>query len=253
MKVIGAIKLLLKILSRSENAEYARFEMAQKISEVIYPKYKFSDFGRLFLEDKAFMNYYESFEGTRHYRTLDRKYTLEQLMKLLISTDGRGDTAECGVFQGASSYLICRQIQGSQKQHHVFDSFEGISTPNDKDGSYWREGMLACSEKVVRENLKGFGFVRYYKGWIPERFDEVSGRKFCFLHIDVDLYQPTLDSLVFFYERMTPGGIIICDDYGLTTCPGAREAMDSFFSDKREKIVCLPTGQGFVMTDKKLP
>ena len=128
MRLITGIKLLLKILRRTENAEYSRFVFAEKISEMIYPKYKFSDFGRLFLEDNAFMNYYESYHGTRNYHSLDRKYTLEQLMKLLNSTD-EGDTAECGVFQGASSYLICRQIRNSQKQHHVFDSFEGLSAP----------------------------------------------------------------------------------------------------------------------------
>ena len=205
MKVITGFKLLMNILRRTENTEYSRFVFAEKISEMIYPKCKFSDFGRLFLEDKAFLNYYESYHGTWNYHSLDRKYTLDQLMKLLISTDGRGDTAECGVFQGASSYLICRQIQGSQKQHHIFDSFEGLSAPNDKDGTHWRIGALACSEKVVRENLREFDFVRYYKGWIPERFNEVSDRKFCFLHLDVDLYQLTLDSLVFFCEKMTPG------------------------------------------------
>ena len=247
LKVITGLKLLLKILRRTENTEYLRFVLAEKISEMVYPKYKFSEFGRLFLEDKAFMNYYESYHGTKNYHSLD------QLMKLLISTDGREETAECGVFQGASSHLICRQIRSSQKQHHVFDSFEGLSAPNDKDGTYWQKGNLACSEKIVRENLKEFDFVRYYRGWIPERFDEVSDRKFCFLHLDVDLYQPTLDTLVFFYERMTPGGIILCDDYDFATCPGAKKAMDLFFSDKPEEIVCLPTGQGFVITDKRFP
>lgn len=70
---------------------------------------------------------------------------------------------------------------------------------------------------------------------------------FCFVHIDVDLYQPTYDSLAFFYERTSSGGIILCDDYGFITCPGAKAAMDSFFLNKLERIVCLPTGQGFVV------
>ena len=41
--------------------------------------------------------------------------------------------------------------------------------------------------------------------------------------------------------------------YDFATCPGAREAMDSFFSDRPEEIVCLPTGQGFVITEKRIP
>jgi O-methyltransferase len=71
--------------------------------------------------------------------------------------------------------------------------------------------------------------------------------RFSFVHLDVDLYQPTMDSLEFFYGKMSPGNIILCDDYGFVTCPGAKKAMDSFFADKPEEIVSLPTGQGFVV------
>jgi len=88
--------------------------------------------------------------------------------------------------------------------------------------------------------------VFYHKGWIPQRFADVSESDFCFVHLDVDLYQPTLDSLQFFYDRMPRGGIILCADYGFITCPGARQAMDAFFAAKKENIVCLPTGQAFV-------
>ena len=94
---------------------------------------------------------------------------------------------------------------------------------------------------------KDFDFVVFHSGWIPEKFHEVSDVRFCFVHLDVDLFQPTLDSLSFFYDKMSPGGIILCDDYGFITCPGARKAMNSFFADKPEEIVSLPTGQGFVV------
>jgi len=225
--------------------EYSRFRVAEKISSIIYPRYKFSEFGRVFLLDDDFIRYYESFVGTENYHSLDRKYTLDQLMKLAVPLEG--DTAECGVYKGASSFLICRRIAGLKKKHHIFDSFEGLSTPMDEDGSYWKKGDLASSEDIVREHLKEFNFVVYHKGWMPERFHEVSDVKFCLVHLDVDLFQPTLDSLRFFYERITPGGIIVCDDYGFITCPGARKAMDLFFFDKPEEVISLPTGQGFVV------
>ena len=51
----------------------------------------------------------------------------------------------------------------------------------------------------------------------------------------------------FFYPRVSPGGIILCDDYGSALCPGAREAMDDFFADKAERVVELTTGQGYIM------
>ncbi len=245
MKAITAARLVFDALTKGENAEYSRFTLAERLSRLVYPKYKFSEFGRLFLEDDNFLRYYESFEGTENYRSLDRKYTLDQLMKLVASVEG--DTAECGAFRGASSYLICRRMAGSGKKHHVFDSFEGLSDPQPEDGAYWKGGDLSSSEIIIRDNLKDFDNVVYHKGWIPQKFYEVEDSKFSFVHLDVDLYQPTIDSLEFFYERMGSGGIILCDDYGFATCPGAKKAMDSFFADKSEGIVRLPTGQGFVV------
>ncbi len=244
-KAVTALRLVFNAFSKREDAEYSRYMLAEKSARLIYPKYKFSEFGRLFLEDKDFLRYYESCVSTENYHSLDRRYTLDQLMKLVSPVEG--DTAECGAFRGAASYLICRRIAGSGKKHHVFDSFEGLSNPQPEDGTYWQSGDLSSSEDVVRELLKEFDNVVYHKGWIPEKFHEVENSKFSFVHLDVDLYQPTMDSLVFFYKRTCPGGIILCDDYGFVTCPGATKAMDSFFAEKPEEIVSLPTGQGFVV------
>ena len=49
---------------------------------------------------------------------------------------------------------------------------------------------------------------------IPTRFDEVADRSFCFVHVDVDLFEPTRESIAFFYPRMVPGGVMLFDDYG---------------------------------------
>ena len=245
MKLITFSKLLFNIMARNKNAEYSRYIIAEKFIHYLYPKYKLSDFGRLFLEDDDFIGYHHRYVSRTDYRTLDRRYALDQLMKLVIHLDG--DTAECGTFMGASSVLICRHLDGTRKQHHVFDSFAGLSRPKHVDGGYWHEGDLSCSEESARENLKPFSFVVFHRGWIPSKFHEVADTAFSFLHLDVDLHQPTLDSLNFFYERMSRGGIILCDDYGFHSCPGAKAAMDTFFADKCEDVVCLPTGQGLVM------
>ncbi|KAJ8134476.1 hypothetical protein OY671_012311, partial [Metschnikowia pulcherrima] len=86
-----------------------------------------------------------------------------------------------------------------------------------------------------------------HKGWIPERFDDVKEKHFAFVHIDVDSYQPTSDSMNFFYQRMNPGGIIVCDDYGFTTCPGATRAVNETLRDKPEKMIASPDGGGFLI------
>jgi len=199
--------------------------------------------------DVEFNAYLDRF-GERAGFNTQRKWTLWQLLRLV--TNVPGDTAECGVFEGASSWLICaaRHGQEANGQHHLFDSFEGLSAPGSEDGSYWQSGALARDEALVAHKLAQFrNVLKFHKGWIPERFPEVADRLFAFVHVDVDLYRPTLDSARFFYDRLSPGGIFLCDDYGFTSCPGATKAMDEFLADKQEKMIALDCGGGFFIKD----
>ena len=180
----------------------------------------------------------------------DRHFNLYNIAKLARLVPG--DTAECGAFRGAGSHLILSALEGCAKHHHIFDSFEGLSSPQSVDShpgkeGYWEAGDLAAEMSIVQANLAQFDHVSLHRGWIPERFPEVEDRTFALVHIDVDLYQPTHDSMAFFYERMNPGGVIIDDDYGSDWCPGARRAIDEFMSDKPEPVVHLTTGQALIV------
>ena len=48
---------------------------------------------------------------------------------------------------------------------------------------------------------------------------------------------------------MSKNGIIIFDDYGFPSCPGARKAVDEYFKDKPENVIYLATGQAFVIKE----
>jgi O-methyltransferase len=122
-----------------------------------------------------------------------------------------------------------------------------LSEPDESDGSHWESGDLAVTVDDVKAALSDFSFVDYYKGWIPDRFPDVSDRTFSFVHVDVDLNAPTHDSMAFFYPRMNEGGIILCDDYGGSSCVGATQAVDSFLSDKPEKMIALASNGGFMI------
>ena len=106
--------------------------------------------------------------------------------------------------------------------------------------------MAVGSELAVRNLAKFSGRFTLFTGWIPSRFDEVKEKTISLLHIDVDLFEPTLSTLEFFYPRMAPGAVIVCDDYGSSACPGARRAMDEFFELRSEKVIHLTSGQGVV-------
>lgn len=226
----------------------ARHGLLKEIVKVIYPQFCLSDAGRKLDEDTSFHAVIRRFFGDIAPDIItDRRYGLRELTKLALSVGG--DVAECGCYNGVTAYLMADVIRaaGSDKELHLFDSFSGLSRPQQDDGQHWHEGDLAFPLESVRKNLADFDFVRYHPGWIPQAFPQVADRRFSLVHIDVDLYDPTRDSLTFFWERLVPGGLIVCDDYGISTCPGATKAIDAFFADKAEPIINLATGGAFIL------
>jgi O-methyltransferase len=224
-----------------------RFDLLVECAAKIMPVYRLGWYQVDWWADPEFEKLLEKF-GEPRSPNAHRKWTVKQLVRLVTGLSG--DTAECGVYKGASSWLIAEANRknggGRARVHHVFDSFEGLSDPGDNDLPYWSRGALACGLDEVQSSLAEFGdSVKFYRGWIPSRFSEVQGESFCFVHIDVDLYEPTRDSIAFFYDRLVLGGVLVCDDYGFGTCPGATRACDEHLADKPEKMIALPDGGGF--------
>jgi len=253
MSLIRMFKLLAtSLFGRSQQDRYAaRFSffslLAMRMGFRLYNR------NLDWLQDTETLKVWQGFNQQARHIT-DRKFILESMAQ--YTSHVPGDTAECGVFDGGSSYLMCRaNINKQGVEHHVFDSFEGLSEPNpqldtvqDSTAYVWQKHDLSIPLETVQKNLVEFDFVRYYKGWIPSRFNDVADKTFSFVHIDVDLYEPTWDSLVFFYDRLNAGGILLCDDYGSTICPGAKQAFDDFVKDKPEQsVIHLTTGQGFIV------
>jgi O-methyltransferase len=176
---------------------------------------------------------------------VDRRFFIWQIGTLCQSLPGA--TADCGIAYGTSTYFFLSGLGPRDEAHYIFDSFEGLSVPGKDDGTSWAAGDICVDENLVKQNLKAFDKCVYYKGWIPSRFAELPDERFAFVHIDVDLYQPTIDCLQYFYPRLCDGGVILGDDYGFMSCPGARKAFDEFFADKPEMLVEIPNGQVMVI------
>ncbi len=243
------IKTLLNLLKASLRRQgLDKFEILLVVAKDIYPGYKFHWPQLDWFKQKNFWEFIGQYDEKRGLNA-HRKWSLAQLFRLCAHLPG--DIAECGVYTGASSLLLCESIKRlnlQEKKCHLFDSFEGISEPGLEDGNHWTRGDLSCAENYVLETFAEYKSIVYtYKGWIPDRFMEVAENKFCFVHIDVDLYQPTIDCLRFFYPRMIDGGIILCDDYGSSLCPGATKACEEYMLDKTESVIALASGGGFLM------
>lgn len=183
-------------------------------------------------------------EWSDNFYKQNRFINLIQLVKHILSKDEVFDFVECGCWKGHSAFIISKLIEESKKNiyFHIFDSFEGLSASTEKDQNFHKlnknenkrvRDQFASSEKFVKERvLKDFNFCKTYKGWIPSRFENVSEKKFSFIHIDVDLYEPTIKSLEFFFPKLEKNGIIVCDDYNYHIFDGAKKAWDEYFSDK---------------------
>lgn len=225
------------------------FKSLRQFARALCPPYRFSFPTISWWRDELFNGYLDAF-GERDGLNVARRWTLLQLARLASTVPG--DTAECGVYKGAGSWLICAAMQRTGKHHFGFDSFAGLSQPVKVDGEYWTRGDLTADEVTARENLRQFAGVSLYPGWIPDRFAEIESKSFSFLHIDVDLYEPTKDSLEFFYPRMEEGGIVLCDDFGFETCPGATMAVQEYLADKVETMLPLADGGGFFIKGKSV-
>jgi O-methyltransferase len=226
-----------------------RLRLLRLAGRVFVPSYRFKWPQVDWWKNDEFTRYLDRFDELQVLNT-DRKWMVYQLLRLVAHLPG--DTAECGVFRGATSYLICaanKECRAGSRMHHLFDSFAGLSQPAVSDGAHWAKGDLHCGVEEVRKALAQFANITFHAGWIPSQFPEVQDRRFSFVHIDVDLTEPTRESLAFFYPRMEAGGIIVCDDYGVSTCPGATRAIDDFLTDKPEKMLALPDGGGVLFAN----
>jgi predicted O-methyltransferase YrrM len=76
--------------------------------------------------------------------------------------------------------------------------------------------------------LSCFVRMQIHKGECADIIGDLMEQKYRMVHIDVDLFQPTLTCLEYFGPRLVHGGIIVLDDYGSPKCPGVKKALKLF-------------------------
>lgn len=158
-----------------------------------------------------------------------------------------GDVVELGCHRGTTSVYIKRilNLHNSNKEFHVYDSWEGLPEKLDADISEvpWSSRFSKGSLKVNKES-----FVNRFKsekleipfihsGWFGEISDKEYPEKICFAFLDGDFYSSILDSLNKIYHKVVPGGIIVIDDCGWNALPGCKKAVDDFMQDKKENLL----------------
>ena len=170
-----------------------------------------------------------------------------------------GDFVECGVFQGDMSLAVCETVdlQSSQKTFYLYDSFEGLSdkysSPEDfpeapqlydfMNSAYKIDGLY----ETVRDRFAEKPFVRVIKGVIPDVLDKVVPDAIAYLHLDLNAPIPERLALERLFDRVSPSGIVIFDDYGWLLHRKQKEVADEFVSKRGYRILEMPTGQGLLI------
>jgi len=67
--------------------------------------------------------------------------------------------------------------------------------------------------------------VRFVKGYFEDTLWDIPAEKFCLLRLDGDMYSSTIISLEALYPRLSQGGYVVIDDFGLAPCA---EAVNDF-------------------------
>lgn len=175
-----------------------------------------------------------------------RRVFLDKLAKIqqeeLIPSDVQ--VAEAGVFEGDFAKWI--NMYYPNRTLHLFDTFEGF----DKKDIVYETGLSDASLgdysntsiDIVLQKMMYKEHVVIHKGYFPESADCVTG-KFCFVNLDLDLYEPTYNGLMFFKDKMIKNGVILVHDYFAENFKGPQKAVDRFLKENN-KYSAYPIGDG---------
>jgi hypothetical protein len=204
-----------------------------------------------------------------------RPYTMTTARRLAALCDAveyvaraniSGALVECGVWRGGSmmaAALTLLRVGDTQRDLYLFDTFEGMPAPGERDVKSWYDGYSplrrwskgkreAAATDTQPDNAWHYVPVDRVRatlestGYPPERLHLVAGmvedtipahapERIALLRLDTDWYASTRHELEQLFPRLADGGVLIIDDYG--HYEGARQAVDEYFQRTGQRIL----------------
>ncbi|RYX79290.1 hypothetical protein EON76_01045 [bacterium] len=165
------------------------------------------------------------------------KRELEVILRELTKTIDRdiaGDVVEFGCYEGTTSVHLAHFLRSTNKQLYLYDSFEGLpdKTTHDQSpaGMQFKTGELKAARKQLIKNLKqmNVSMPSIKKGWFSELLPNDIPEVVSFAFLDGDYYESIMDPLRLVWPRLSPGAIVVVDDYANEALPGAARAVDQW-------------------------
>jgi len=174
----------------------------------------------------------------------ERLYAVYQATHYVTQYDIEGSFVECGVWRGGSSMMFAKtaiRLGSTDRNMFLYDTYEGMSQPTEKDVSIdsvaasaiWTPDLCFASLEEVQANIRKTGYpedkVQYIRGKVEETIPTTVPDRIAILRLDTDWYESTYHELQHLYPLLSPGGVLIIDDYGFWR--GAKEAVDRYFQE----------------------
>ena len=184
----------------------------------------------------------------------NRMYLLSEAIMNSKINNLDGDFVECGVWRGGNIllYKLLKNHYGLNKNIYAFDTFDGMTLPDNLDKDYLGNSASLLLKKTVKKDNKAnihcysdidtvkknilqysnLDNIKFIKGPVEKTLllEENLPDKISVLRLDTDFYSSTKIELEILYPRLVTGGVLIIDDYGYWE--GARKATDEFFKKK---------------------
>ena len=175
---------------------------------------------------------------------IKRLANLRMLAETVIANEIPGDFIETGVWRGGACILmraVLNAYQVTDRRVWVADSFQGVPPPDlqrypaDAESTFHTFAELSVPLETVRRNFEKYGLldgqVVFLKGWFKDTLPTAQIRRLALLRMDGDLYESTIVALNALYDKLSPGGYVIVDDYHVVS--GCRNAIGDFLSARK--------------------
>jgi len=160
-----------------------------------------------------------------------------------------GDFVECGVNRGGISRAVIEYTDFSNldKKFYLLDTYCGVPPRMKRSAADVVFDYSECYDDV-RKTFSQFPNVRIIRGEVPETLPIVDSDKIAYLSIDMNCVEPEIAAAKFFWDKVSPSGVIVLDDYCYSEDYTLQhKAFDEFAKSRGAEVLPLPTGQGLIV------